>query len=132
MLTLCLLLTACFLTYSQDTSRITTISDTTSVPAISITSDQLRTANLIFAEHKELSQIVPLLQQENSNLQTINETWERTDSLKTVQLSTQSQIISQQSQDIERLNKSLRISTSVGGTAVGLSIVVTVLCLLLK
>ena len=131
-LTLCLLLIACFLTHSQDTSRITTISDTTSVPTISITSDQLRTANLIFAEHKELSQIVPLLQQENSNLQTINETWERTDSLKTVQLSTQSQIISQQSQDIERLNKSLRISTSVGGTAVGLSIVVTVLCLLLK
>lgn len=120
------------MTHSQDTSRITTISDTTSVPTISITSDQLRTTNLIFAEHKELSQIVPLLQQENSNLQTINETWERTDSLKTVQLSTQSQIISQQSQDIERLNKSLRISTSVGGTAVGLSIVVTVLCLLLK
>lgn len=117
------------MTHSQDTSRITTISDST---AISITSDQLRTANLIFAEHKELSQIVPLLQQENSNLQTINKTWERTDSLKTVQLSTQNQIISQQTQDIERLNKSLRISTSVGGTAVGLSIVVTVLCLLLK
>ena len=131
-LTLCLLLTACFLTHSQDKSRITTISDTTSVPTISITSDQLRTANLIFAEHKELSQIVPLLQQENTNLQAINETWVRTDSLKTVQLYNQKQMISQQAQDIEQLNKSLKTSLTVGSTAVGVSIVVTVLCLLLK
>ena len=111
----------CFTTHSQDTSRIT------------ITSDQLRTTNLIFAEHKEYSKLVPLLQQENTNLQLINDTWVRTDSLKTVQLYNQKQMLSQQAQDIERLNKSLKTSLTVGGTAVGVSVVVvTVLCLLLK
>ena len=119
-LTLCLLTTVCFSAHSQDTSRIT------------ITSDQLRTTNLIFAEHKEYSKLIPLLQQENTNLQAINETWVRTDSLKTVQLYNQKQMIMQQAQDIERLNKSLKTSLTVGSTAVGVSIVVTVLCLLLK
>lgn len=113
-------MTVCFSAHSQDTSRIT------------ITSDQLRTANLIFAEHKEYSKLIPLLQQENTNLQAINETWVRTDSLKTVQLYHQKQMISQQAQDIEQLNKSLKTSLTVGSTAVGVSIVVTVLCLLLK
>jgi hypothetical protein len=41
-------------------------------------------------------------------------------------------MISQQAQDIEKLNKNLKISTAVGGTAVGVTIVVTVLCLLLN
>ena len=117
---LCLLTTAPFTANSQDTSRII------------ITSDQLRTTNLIFAEHEKYSKLVPLLQQENANLTQINETWVRTDSLKTVQLYKQNQMISQQTQDIERLNKNLRISTAVGGTAVGVTIVVTVLCLLLN
>ena len=75
---------------------------------------------------------MPLLQQENANLTQINETWVRTDSIKTVQLYKQNQMISQQAQDIEKLNKNLRISTAVGGTAVGVTIVVTVLCLLLN
>ena len=78
------------------------------------------------------SKLIPLLQQENTNLQAINETWVRTDSLKTVQLYNQKQMITQQAQDIERLNKSLKTSLTVGSTAVGISIVVTVLCLLLK
>jgi hypothetical protein len=38
----------------------------------------------------------------------------------------------QQNQDMERLKKNLRISNTVGGTAVGVSIIVTVLCLLLN
>ena len=62
----------------------------------------------------------------------VNETWVRTDSIKTVQLYERNQMISQQAQDIEKLNKNLRISRTVGGTAVGVSIIVTVLCLLLK
>lgn len=113
-------MTAPFTANSQDTSRII------------ITSDQLRTTNLIFAEHEKYSKLVPLLQQENANLTQINETWVRTDSLKTVQLYKQNQMISQQTQDIEKLNKNLRISTTVSGTAVGVTIIVTVLCLLLN
>jgi hypothetical protein len=117
---LCLLTTVPFTATSQDTSRIT------------ITSDQLRTTNIIFAEHDKYSKLIPLLQQENAQLIEVNETWERTDSLKTVQLSHQNQIMMQQNQDMERLKKNLRISNTVGGTAVGVSIIVTVLCLLLN
>lgn len=113
-------MTLCSSMYSQDTSRIT------------ITSDQLRTTNIIFAEHDKYSKLIPLLQQENAQLIEVNETWERTDSLKTVQLSHQNQIMMQQNQDMERLKKNLRISNTVGGTAVGVSIIVTVLCLLLN
>jgi hypothetical protein len=119
-LTLCLLTIVPFSATSQDTSRIT------------ITSDQLRTANLIFAEHKEYSRIVPLLRQENTNLNLINKSWERTDSLRTVQLYNQDQIIQQQNEQMDKLEKSLRVSQTVGGTFIGIGIITVVVCLLLK
>lgn len=73
-----------------------------------------------------------MLKLENTQLREVNASWVKTDSLKTVQLYRQNQIMVQQAQDMERLNKNLKISKTIGGTAVGVSIVVTVLCLLLK
>ena len=102
--------------YSQDTSRIT------------ITSDQLRTANLIFAEHKEFSRLVPLIQQENSNLQTINKTWERTDSIKTSQINQQYKMIEKQNENIDKLKKSIKVRNTV----TGVSLITALLCLLLN
>ena len=102
--------------YSQDTSRIT------------ITSDQLRTANLIFAEHKEYSQLVPLIQQENANLQTINKTWERTDSIKTSQINQQYKMIERQNENIDKLKKSIKVRNTV----TGVSLITALLCLLLN
>jgi hypothetical protein len=102
--------------YSQDTSRIT------------ITSDQLRTANLIFAEHKEYSQLVPLIQQENANLQTINKTWERTDSIKTSQINQQYKMIEKQNENIDKLKKSIKVRNTV----TGVSLITALLCLLLN
>jgi hypothetical protein len=102
--------------YSQDTSRIT------------ITSDQLRTANLIFAEHKEYSQLVPLIQQENINLQTINKTWERTDSIKTSQINQQYKMIEKQNENIDKLKKSIKVRNTV----TGVSLITALLCLLLN
>lgn len=113
-------MTVCFSAYSQDTSRIT------------ITSDQLKTANLIFAEHEKYSKIIPLLKQENENLHLINQSWLITDSIKTVQLNNQNQIMIQQTNAIQQLEKNLKTSRTIGGTAIGISIGVTVLCLLLK
>ena len=131
-LTLCLLLTVCFSAHSQDTSRITLKSDSLSTTIFKVTGEQLRTANLIFAEHKELSQVVPLLRQENYNLQLINESWERTDSIKTVQLYNKNYIIDQQTAHIENLQKDLNTSLKVAGTVTGISIAIAVLCILLK
>ena len=102
--------------YSQDTSRIT------------ITSDQLRTANLIFAEHKEFSRLVPLIQQENANLQIINKTWERTDSIKTSQISQQYKMIERQNENIDKLKKSIKVRNTV----TGVSLITALLCLLLN
>ena len=102
--------------YSQDTSRIT------------ITSDQLRTANLIFAEHKEFSRLVPLIQQENTNLQIINKTWERTDSIKTYQINQQYKMIEKQNENIDKLKKSIKVRNTV----TGISLITALLCLLLN
>lgn len=108
------------LAHSQDTSRIT------------ITSDQLRTANLIFAEHKEYSSLVPLLRQENSNLMLINESWEHTDSIKTSQLREQEQKMMKQAQEVERLKKNLKVSSTIGGSVIGVAVLAAVLSLCLK
>ena len=102
--------------YSQDTSRIT------------ITSDQLRTANLIFAEHKEFSRLVPLIRQENTNLQIINKTWERTDSIKTSQINQQYKMIKKQNENIDKLKKSIKVRNTV----TGVSLITALLCLLLN
>ena len=112
----CLLMTLCSSMYSQDTSRIT------------ITSDQLRTANLIFAEHKEFSRLVPLIRQENTNLQIINKTWERTDSIKTSQINQQYKMIEKQNENIDKLKKSIKVRNAV----TGVSLITVVLCLLLN
>lgn len=109
-------MTLCSSMYSQDTSRIT------------ITSDQLRTANLIFAEHKEYSQLVPLIQQENANLQIINKTWERTDSIKTYQINQQYKMIEKQNENIDKLKKSIKVRNTV----TGVSLITALLCLLLN
>ena len=109
-------MTLCSSMYSQDTSRIT------------ITSDQLRTANLIFAEHKEYSQLVPLIQQENTNLQIINKTWERTDSIKTSQINQQYKMIKKQNENIDKFKKSIKVRNTV----TGVSLITALLCLLLN
>lgn len=109
-------MTLCSSMYSQDTSRIT------------ITSDQLRTANLIFAEHKEYSQLVPLIRQENTNLQIINKTWERTDSIKTSQINQQYKMIEKQNENIDKLKKSIKVRNTV----TGVSLITALLCLLLN
>lgn len=115
-LILCLLMTASFSINSQDTSKII------------VTSEQLRTTNLIFSEHKKFSELIPLLQLENSNLRTINNTWVRTDSIKNMQIYNQNQTISEQCKNMDKLKKSIKIRNSV----IGISILTTVLCLILK
>ena len=109
-------MTLCSSMYSQDTSKIT------------ITSDQLRTANLIFAEHKEFSRLVPLIQQENANLQIINKTWERTDSIKASQINQQYKMIEKQNENIDKLKKSIKVRNTV----TGVSLITALLCLLLN
>lgn len=122
----------CFSANSQPISRNIIPSDSTHVTQVIITSDQLRTATLIFAEHKELTTLVPLLQQENTNLRTINQTWERTDSIRRYQIQRQNQIISQQELDLNKMEKSLNQTLVIGGSVTGAAVIVAILCLCLN
>jgi hypothetical protein len=122
----------CFSANSQSISRNIIPSDSTHVTQVVITSDQLRTANLIFAEHKELTTLVPLLQQENTNLRTVNQTWERTDSIRRYQIQRQNQIISQQESDLNKMEKSLNRTLIIGGSVTGAAVILAILCLCLN
>ena len=97
---------------------------------------ELTDYNGLVATHCEKKSIVEgetaRLKQENENLLLVNQTWVRTDSLKTVQLNYQNQMMIQQKDAIQQLERSLQTSRTVGGTAIGVGIVATVLCLLLK
>lgn len=119
-LTLCLLLTVCCSVHSQDTLKIT------------ITSNQLRTANLIFAEHKEFSNIIPLLKEENLNLKIINDYWYKTDSIKSLQLYQNQQTIDTQVKEIECIQKAYKDKMYILYGITGTSIIVTILCLILN
>lgn len=99
---------------------------------LKITSEQLRTTNLIFVEHKKFSEEIPLLNQQISNLEQINKSWEQTDSIRQSQLLYCNQVIEDKNKSIEGLNKSLKKKNNTikyGGT---LSVLTIVLCLLLK
>lgn len=116
---LCLITTASIYANSQNTSTIT------------ITSEQLRTTNLIFAEHNKLSKTVPLLKQRINNLELINKKWENTDSLRKVQAVQYENIIKDKDKSIRRLNESLKRTKTLIKVGAG-SCVLVFLCLLLK
>lgn len=118
LLLLCLALIVSTSSFSQDTLKIT--------------SEQLRLTNVIFLEHKKFSEQVPLLQQQITNLEQINESWKQTDSIRKSQLLYCNQVIEDKNKSIEGLNKSLKRKQNLikyGGTA---SVLTIILCLLLK
>ena len=104
--------------YSQDTLKIT--------------SEQLRTTNLIFVEHKKFSEEIPLLNQQISNLEQINKSWEQTDSVRQSQLIYYNQVIEDKNKSIEGLNKSLKKKNNIINYGGSISVLTIVLCLLLK
>lgn len=118
LLLLCLVLIVSTSSFSQDTLKIT--------------SEQLRLTNVIFLEHKKFSEQIPLLQQQITNLEQINESWKQTDSIRKSQLLYCNQVIEDKNKSIEGLNKSLKRKQNLikyGGTA---SVLTIILCLLLK
>ena len=92
----------------------------------------MRTANLIFVEHKKLTETVPLLNKEINNLQLINKSWEKTDSLRRLQLTYYDDIIEDKNRSIESLNKSLKKKQNIIKYGSAGSCVLLILCLLLK
>lgn len=121
LLLLCLVLIVSTSSFSGNTSD-----------SIKITKEQLRLTNVIFLEHRKFSEQIPLLQQQITNLEQINESWKQTDSIRKSQLLYCNQVIEDKNKSIEGLNKSLKRKQSLikyGGTV---SVLTIILCLLLK
>ena len=78
-----------------------------------------------------MSETVPLLNKRITNLELINKSWEKTDSLRRVQLLYYGNIIEDKNRSIEGLNKSLKKQNVIKYGAAG-SCVLILLCLLLK
>jgi hypothetical protein len=117
-LTLCLLLIVPTLSSLGDTLKIT--------------SEQLKTTNLIFAEHKKFSEQIPLLEQQIINLKQIDESWKRTDSIRKSQLYYYNLVIEDKNKSIEGLNKSLKRRKNTIKYGAAVSVLTIVLCLFLK
>lgn len=120
--------------------RITCFSSTTSEvtrqdSTVSITSDQLKYANLIFVEHKKLLEENDLLNQQVQNYQIKTDLLLRTDSLRVSQITNYQHINETYAKQIEDLNKAIkrkdRAATcwKIGGITVSVGLV---LFLLLK
>lgn len=120
--------------------RITCFSSTTSEVTrqdsiVSITSDQLKYANLIFVEHKKLLEENDLLTQQVQNYQVKTDLLLRTDSLRVSQITNYQHINEAYATQIEDLNKAIKkrdravTCWTIGGITVSVGLV---LFLLLK
>lgn len=120
--------------------RITCFSSTTSEVTrqdsiVSITSDQLKYANLIFVEHKRLLEENDLLTQQVQNYQVKTDLLLRTDSLRVSQIADYQHINEAYVTQIEDLNKAIKerdravTCWKIGGITVSVGLV---LFLLLK
>lgn len=95
-----------------------------------ITPIQLKTANLIFAEHEMLSKKVPLLESKITNLETINSNWSQIDSLRSNQVTMYKEALATRDKDLKRLNKSLKTAKYVASGSILTTIILALLCVL--
>ena len=95
-----------------------------------ITPIQLKTANLIFAEHEMLLKKVPLLESKITNLETINSNWSQVDSLRSNQVTMYKKALAVKDKDLKRLNKSLKTAKYVTSGSIITTIILALVCVL--
>ena len=105
--------------FSQNTSNVI------------ITSEQLQTANLIFAEHKKFSVEIPKLNARINNLELLNKSWQKSDSTKTKELKFYKQELINASNTIQKLDIKLSRQRTYS-IACGSAVIVTLITLLIK
>lgn len=126
-LTILLVRTTCF---SSNTSEVIEQDST-----VLITSDQLKSANLIFVEHKKLLEENKLLNLQIQNYQTKTDYLLKTDSLRTAQITNYQYLNESYAARIEDLNKAIKRKNravtcwKIGGITVSIGLI---LFLLLK
>lgn len=78
------------------------------------------------------SEKIPLLETEIKNLELINDSWYKTDSVKTIQLRDCKIQIDQANKSIDYLNKTIKKQRQAITYSVGGSIIVVLICLLVN
>lgn len=78
------------------------------------------------------SEKIPLLETEIKNLELINDSWYKTDSVKTIQLHDCKIQIDQANKSIDHLNKTIKKQRQTITYSVGGSIIVVLICLLVN
>lgn len=96
---------------------------------VTITPTQLKTTNLIFAEHQKLSKQVPLLQAKITNLTTINSNLVKVDSLRLNQVNMYKQTLEGQNANIKQLKRSLKTTKYIAGGSVLTTILLAIICI---
>ena len=97
---------------------------------VTITPIQLKTANLIFAEHGLLKEKVPLLESKITNLETINANWKQVDSLRSIQIALYKEALEEKDKNISYLKKSLKNTKVITGGSVFASVILALICVL--
>ena len=100
--------------YSQTTSTVT------------ITSDQLKTVNIIFAEHEMLKKKVPLLEHEIANYQAIDSIRQKVDSIQTIKITNLNTQVATLNNKVAKQKKGIKVRN---WSIAGLSLCLLVLLL---
>lgn len=100
--------------YSQTTSTVT------------ITSDQLKTVNIIFAEHEMLKKKVPLLEREIANYQAIDSIRQKVDSIQTIKITNLNTQVATLNNKVAKQKKGIKVRN---WSIAGLSLCLLVLLL---
>lgn len=100
--------------YSQTTSTIT------------ITSDQLKIVNIIFAEHEMLKKKVPLLEHEIANYQAIDSIRQKVDSIQTIKITNLNTQVATLNNKVAKQKKGIKVRN---WSIAGLSLCLLVLLL---
>lgn len=106
---------------SQPTSKDT---------VVTITPIQLKTANLIFAEHKLLSEKVPLLESKIANLEEVNVNLNKIDSLRSSQVTMYKDALEVERKNLTSLKKSLKTTKVIASSTTLASIILALVCIL--
>ena len=97
---------------------------------VTITPIQLKTANLIFAEHKLLSEKVPLLESKIANLEEVNANLNKIDSLRSSQVTMYKDALEVERKNLTSLKKSLKTTKVIAGSTTLASIILALVCIL--
>ena len=97
---------------------------------IVITSEQLKQTNLIFLEHKQFKQQIPLLQHQIYNLEQINYSWQKTDSInQSIIYNYKNQLIDKD-KSVQNLKKSATVKNHVITFLGGSTLILLLICLI--